>query len=182
MNLRSLVPSRDNGNTARTPAPVSLFGTLYRDIDRLFEEFTRAPLAGQAQVNLVPSIDVSESDKEIVLSAEMPGLERGDVEISIEDDVLTIRGEKKIEQEKDDKNYHMSERAYGMFYRALQLPPGVDASKIQATMSNGVLRVAIPKPAKAEPKRVEVQAPTQDQAKAQTGSGTAAQAKEKRGS
>jgi HSP20 family protein len=172
MNLRSLVPSKDNGNTARTPAPVSLFGSLYRDIDRLFEEFTRGPLAGPAQINLVPSIDVSETGKEIVLTAEMPGLERGDVDISIEDDVLTIRGEKKVEQEKDDKNYHVSERAFGMFYRALQLPPGVDPSKIQATMENGVLKVAIPKPARAEPKRVEVQAP----AGAQSGSGTSSRA------
>jgi HSP20 family protein len=185
MNLRSLVPSRDNGNTGRAPAPVTLFGTLYRDIDRLFEEFTRNPLARQAQVNLVPSIDVTESDKEIVLSAEMPGLERGDVEISIEDDVLTIRGEKKIEQEKDDKNYHLSERVYGVFYRALQLPPGVDASKIQATMSNGVLKVTIPKPAKAQPKKVEVQAPANVQSgsgsTSQT-SGSSSQGKDKKGS
>jgi len=178
MNLRSLVPSRDNGNAARGAAPISLFGSLYRDIDRLFEEFTRGPVVGQAQVNLVPSIDVTETDEEIVLSAEMPGLERGDVEISIEDDVLTIRGEKKIEEEKDDKNYHVSERAYGMFYRALQLPPGVDASKIQATMTNGVLKVAIPKPAKAQPKKVEVQAPLNNQ----TGSGSAAHTKEKKAS
>ena len=157
MNLRSLVPSGNGGNPQRSPAPASLFGSLYRDIDRLFDEFARSPLAGQAQVNLVPSIDVSETDKEIVISAEMPGLERGDVEISIEDDVLAIRGEKKVEQEKDDKNYHVSERVYGVFYRALQLPPGVDASKIQATMSNGVLKVTIPKPAKAQPQKIEVQ-------------------------
>jgi HSP20 family protein len=169
MNLRSLVPSGNGGNAARPSAPVSLFGSLYRDIDRLFDEFSRSPLAGQAQVNLVPSIDVTETDKEIVVSAEMPGLERGDVDISIEDDILTIRGEKKVEQEKDDKNYHLSERVYGVFYRALQLPPGVDASKIQATMSNGVLKVAIPKPAKAQPKKIEVQ----DSAKTGSGSGSA---------
>jgi HSP20 family protein len=157
MNLRSLVPSGNGGSAARQGSPVSLFGSLYRDIDRLFDEFARAPLAGQAQVNLVPSIDVSETDREIVVSAEMPGLERGDVDISIEDDVLTIRGEKNIEQEKDDKNYHVSERSYGVFYRALQLPPGVDTSKIQASMSNGVLKVTIPKPAKSQPQRIEVQ-------------------------
>jgi HSP20 family protein len=173
MNLRSLVPSGNGGNPQRSPAPASLFGSLYRDIDRLFDEFARSPLAGQAQVNLVPSIDVSEADNEIVISAEMPGLERGDIEISIEDDVLTIRGEKKVEQEKDDKNYHVSERVYGVFYRALQLPPGVDTSKIQATMSNGVLKVAIPKPAKAEPQKIEVQEASKSASGPGSGSGSA---------
>jgi HSP20 family protein len=185
MNLRSLVPSGNGGNAGRSPTSVSLFGTLYRDIDRLFDEFTRTPLAGPAQVNLVPSIDVTETDNEIVVSAEMPGLERGDVDISVEDDVLTIRGEKKIEQEKDDQNYHLSERVYGVFYRALQLPPGVDASKIQASMSNGVLKVAIPKPAKAQPKKIEVQeSKAQGASKNQDTSkgGTASDAKEKKGS
>ena len=88
----------------------------------------------------------------------MPGLERKDVEISVEDDVLTIRGEKKVESEQDDKNknYHLSERSYGVFYRVLQLPPGVDPSKIQATMSNGVLKITIPKPARSEAKKIEV--------------------------
>jgi HSP20 family protein len=172
MNLRSLVPSGNGGNPARSPAPVTLFGSLYRDIDRLVDEFARSPLVGQAQVNLVPSIDISEIENEIVVSAEMPGLERGDVDISIEDDILTIRGEKKIEQEKDDKNYHLSERLYGVFYRALQLPPGVDASKIQATMSNGVLKITIPKPAKAQPQKIEVQEGAKSASRSESGSGS----------
>jgi HSP20 family protein len=101
---------------------------------------------------------VTETEKEIVITAEMPGLERKDVEISVEDDVLTIRGEKKVESEQDDKNknYHLTERSYGVFYRVLQLPPGVDPSKIQATMSNGVLKITIPKPARSEAKKIEV--------------------------
>jgi HSP20 family protein len=71
---------------------------------------------------------------------------------------LTIRGEKKVESEQDDKNknYHLTERSYGVFYRVLQLPPGVDPSKIQATMSNGVLKITIPKPARSEAKKIEV--------------------------
>lgn len=156
MNLRSLIPSGNGGN--RTPA-ANPFGFLHREIDRLFEDFTRGlDVAGQAQVSLVPSIDVAETDKEIVITAEMPGLERKDVEISVEDNVLTIRGEKKVESQKDDKNknYHLSERSYGMFYRMLQLPAGVDPSKIQATMSNGVLKITIPKPARSETKKIEV--------------------------
>jgi len=86
----------------------------------------------------------------------MPGLERKDVEISIEDDALTIRGEKKIEGDQNDKNVQHSERSYGAFMRVLQLPPGVDPSSVEATMSNGVLKITIPKPAKPEPKKIEV--------------------------
>ena len=86
----------------------------------------------------------------------MPGLERKDVEISIEDDTLTIRGEKKIEENQKDKNVQHSERTYGVFLRVLQLPPGIDLSSVQATMSNGVLKITIPKPAKPEPKKIEV--------------------------
>ena len=157
MHLRSLIPS-GNGGT-RTNSAGNPFGFLHREIDRLFDDFTRGlDVGGQGQVNLVPSIDVSETDKEIAITAEMPGLERKDVEISVEDDVLTIRGEKKVESEQDDKNknYHLSERSYGVFYRVLQLPPGVDPSKIEATMSNGVLKITIPKPARSEPKKIEV--------------------------
>jgi HSP20 family protein len=155
MHLRSLIPS-GNGGT-RTSSAANPFGFLHREIDRLFDDLTR-DVGGQGRVNLVPSIDVSETDKAITITAEMPGLERKDIEISVEDDVLTIRGEKKVESEHDDnnKNYHLSERSYGVFYRVLQLPPGVDPSKIEASMSNGVLKITIPKPARSEPKKIEV--------------------------
>jgi HSP20 family protein len=160
MNPRSLIPSGNGNAGTRVQAPVNLFGSLQREIDRLFEDFARgsAGMPGQAQINLVPSIDVTETDKQLVITAEMPGLERKDINISLEDDVLTIRGEKKVETKQDDKNknYHVAERSYGVMVRAIQLPPGIDPAGIQATMSNGVLKVTIPKPAKAEPKKIEV--------------------------
>jgi HSP20 family protein len=138
-----------------------LFG-LHREIDRLFNDFAQVPNANGGSANLVPNIDIAESDKAIEVSAEMPGLERKDVEISIEDDTLTIRGEKKIEEDEKDKNVQHSERCYGVFMRVLQLPSGVDPSSIEATMSNGVLKIKIPKPAKPEPKKIEVkEAPKQ---------------------
>ena len=120
MNLKSLVPFGNGGTRAAPPANV--FGTLHREIDRLFDDFTRGGLGfgPQGQTNLMPSIDVTETDKQIEIAAELPGLERKDVEISLEDDLLTIRGEKKIETKKEedkDKNYHVSERSYGVFYR-----------------------------------------------------------------
>jgi hypothetical protein len=89
----------------------------------------------------------------------MPGLERKHVEVSLEDNVLTIRGEKKLEEENKDenrKNHHLTESSYGAFYRILELPPGVDPSTAQATMSKGVLKITIPKPAHVESKRIEV--------------------------
>ena len=107
---------------------------------------------------MIPSIDVTETEKEIVITAEMPGLERKDVEISVEDDVLTIRGEKKVESEQDDKNknYHLTERSYGMFYRSASTAARGRSIRIQATMSNGVLKITIPKPARSEAKKIEV--------------------------
>jgi HSP20 family protein len=159
MALRALTPS-GNGGT-RTVQPASLFGSLHREIDRLFDDFTHGGfglLAMPAQTNLLPSIDVTETDKEFEVTAELPGLERKDVEISVDDGVLTIRGEKKVETKEEDKNknYHVTERSYGVFFRAIQLPAGVDPASIKATMSNGVLKIAIPKPAKSEPKKIEV--------------------------
>jgi HSP20 family protein len=172
MNLRTLMPFSDNRATPMRPE-VSFFGPLQREIDRLFDDFARlttlgAPgsqLGSQDQQgsqnlvqNLVPRLDVTEADKEIVITAEMPGLERKDVEISIDDDILTIRGEKKAEAQKGDKdkNYQVAERAYGVFLRMIQLPPGIDPSKIQAVMSKGVLKITLPKPARSETRKIEV--------------------------
>ncbi|PAY09595.1 heat-shock protein [Bradyrhizobium sp. UFLA03-84] len=132
-----------------------LFG-LHREIDRLFNEFAQGTGANGAPAKLIPNIDIAETDKAIEVSAEMPGLERKDIDISIEDDTLTIRGEKKIEEDQKDKNVQHSERSYGVFMRVLQLPAGVDPSKVEAVMSNGVLKITIPKPAKPEPKKIEV--------------------------
>src|SRR5258707_12261573 len=110
MMLRSLVPSREPNALMRPD--FGLFG-LHREIDRLFNEFVQGGGGGQA--NIVPNIEISETDKAIEVSAEMPGLERKDVEISIEDDALTIRGEKRVEANKDKKVQH-SERTYGVFF------------------------------------------------------------------
>jgi HSP20 family protein len=157
MDLRSLVPFRGQG-TAMRPE-MSLFGPLQREVDRLFSDFTRGFGGTNGGVNmLLPTLDVTETDKEIEVTVDLPGLERKDVDISLENDVLTIRGEKKVETKSDDKDktYHVAERSYGVFYRVIQLPPGVDPSKVQATMSNGVLKITIPKPASSSAAKIEV--------------------------
>lgn len=158
MNLRALVPFRERHSPMR-PDP-NVFGSLQREVDRLFDEFARGfgTLAVPGNAGLMPSMDISETDKEFVITAELPGLERNDVEISLEDNVLTIRGEKKMETSPDDKNknVHVSERSYGVFYRVLELPGSVDPATVKATMSKGVLKITIPKPARPESKKIEV--------------------------
>jgi HSP20 family protein len=164
MDLKSLVPFR--GQSALMRPELTLFGPLQREVDRLLNDFTRGT-GGNGSSMLMPSIDVSETDKEIEVTVDLPGLERKDVDISLENDVLTIRGEKKIESKSDenagkdgkdakDKTYHVAERSYGVFYRVIQLPPGIDPSKVQATMSKGVLKVTIPKPTRSLAAKIEV--------------------------
>lgn len=154
MNLKSLIPVRRDRNAVAENGP---FAALQREIDRLFEDFTRN-VSSFGKFELMPSMDVTESDKEIELTAELPGLEEKDVEINYADGVLTIRGEKKAEKEEKNKTHHLIERNYGSFARTLQLPAGVDPNKIKATIDKGVLKVIVEKPAAKETKKIEVKA------------------------
>jgi len=106
MNLKSLIPVGRQHNITRTDNP---FVSLQNEVDRLFENFTAGfPSLGNGMTNVtLPNIDVSETDKEIEITAELPGLEDKDVQINVSDNVLTIRGEKKAEKEQKDKNYRL---------------------------------------------------------------------------
>ena len=152
MNLRSLIP------IGRDRSVASPFMSLQREIDRLFEDFSRGfpTIAGNGATALMPSMDVTETDKEIEITAELPGLEEKDVQVNIADNILTIRGEKKAEKEQKDKNYRMVERSYGAFERTLELPEGVNADAIKANISKGLLKVTVPKPALTQAKKIEV--------------------------
>jgi HSP20 family protein len=167
MNLRSLVPSgsRQQGGVARRD--FNPFDLLQREVDRLFDDFGRGlGLAGNGGAgSLIPDIEVAETDRQIEITAELPGLERNDIDISLEGNTLTIRAEKKAETEQKDKNVRMSERSYGVFFRVLELPVTVDPSAVQATMSNGVLKITIPKPAQSQPKKIEVKEEPNQKAK-----------------
>jgi HSP20 family protein len=154
MAQTTLAPARTRGGLMRPD--FGLFGSLQREIDRLLEDFARGPGGTQAPVHLVPNIDVTETDNMIEVTAELPGLERGDVEVSLDNDTLTIRGEKRIEDAQDDRNVRLSERSYGVFLRVLQLPSGIDPSSVQATMANGILRIKIPKSAGSQGSKIEV--------------------------
>ncbi len=130
-----------------------VFG-LRREIDRLFEDtFGR----GEGGTTFTPAVDIRENQNELRLDVELPGLNPDDVEITAENGVLTIRGEKQTEhKEGDDSRYHIVERSYGSFLRSFQLPQGLDESRIEATFNNGILSVHIPKSALAQPKKIQI--------------------------
>lgn len=157
MSLKSLIPVGRERDVARRD--FNPFVSLQREIERLFEDFTRGfPTVSGSGEALMPSMDVSETDKEIKITAELPGLEEKDVQINFADGVLTIRGEKKAEREEKDKNYRLLERTYGSFERSLELPDGVDPEAIKASIAKGVLTVMVPKPAPTQAKNIEVKA------------------------
>jgi len=136
------------------------FGSLRRDMERLFEDFSRdfgwGPPA--AAGGMAPMVDVSETDSEIKIEAELPGVDEKDVEVVLSNGRLTIKGEKKQEKEEKKKDYHMVERSYGSFARSIALPFEADTDKIKATFAKGVLNVTVPKPpeVKAKEKRIAI--------------------------
>ena len=146
--------------------------SLRQQMDRLFDDFSSgSPLASfgrgfetdpwrnfQGALGMAyPAIDTTETDKEYRLTAELPGMTDKDVDVTIANGVLTIKGEKKEESERRDEGYYMSERRYGSFQRALRLPDGIDDSKITADLANGVLTVKLPKAEKAaKHRKVEI--------------------------
>lgn len=151
MSNKPLVPvGRDR--TGLSAHPLSL---LQQEIDRLFDGFARN-LSGRVAGALMPSMDLSETDKEIEITAELPGLEEKDVQLNVSDNILTIRGEKKNEREEKDKDYHLLERNYGSFTRTVELPTGVDPDSIKAVIAKGVLKVTVPKPAPSQTRKIEV--------------------------
>jgi len=128
--------------------------SLPSEIDRFFSNWGYD--AQNSDSVWVPSVDIAESEKHFEVIAEVPGLSKKDIHISVEDGYLTLSGERKLESEKDDKNYHRSERVYGKFERSFRLPKEVDAEAIKANYANGVLKIEIPKTEKALPKQIAI--------------------------
>ena len=132
--------------------------TLRDKMNRLFED---AYSSGSSERDMIsstwsPSVDIYESEKEIILTAEVPGLSEKDIEIQIEDNSLTIKGERKFEKETQEENYHRIERAYGQFCRTFSLPTHIDQEKIKAEHENGVLKIMMPKKEESKPKSVKI--------------------------
>ena len=157
MNMRDLIPWGQGRSTAQPPSVFqnegeSPFLALHREMNRLFDDafrsFDSPALFGR--MPSWPSVEVSETDKEVRIAAELPGLEEKDVEVLLEDNGLTIRGEKRAEVE--DKDRQFSERFYGRFERRIPLGFAAEENKVNAQFKNGVLTVSVPKSAEAQRK------------------------------
>ncbi len=134
------------------------FQTLQRDLDRVFEDFKSMIPDGFAASNnngsgfLSPKIDVSETDKVVEIVAEIPGVDKDQIDVTVTNETLVIKGEKTTEREEKEKNYHLIERSSGSFYRSIPLGFDVDPDKVETTFKDGVLSLKIEKPAELEEK------------------------------
>jgi HSP20 family protein len=139
--------------------PVRELSSIQNEMNRLFNTFFDTPTQGNGTPALrrwIPAMDVVESGDEFVLRADLPGLSEGDVNIEIEDNVLTVSGERKSEHEERKEGYYRVERSSGSFRRSLTLPEGVDADAVKASFDKGVLEVRIPKPVERKPRKVAI--------------------------
>jgi HSP20 family protein len=138
-------------------APFRDFDRMRRDMDRLWDSFFDRGIRGaEDQGEWLPTIDVAETKNDIVVKAEVPGMDPKEIDISLSDGTLTIRGEKKQEKEEKEENYRYIERSYGSFSRSIQLPKDVQRDKISATYKNGILKVTLPKSEEVKKKEVKI--------------------------
>lgn len=156
LSMRDIIPwSRDRDVAAGRAAEHPLM-SFQRDMTRLFEDLWRgfdAPLLsrGEGQTTMIsPRIELKEKDSEIEVSAELPGLKENDIEVTLTDNVLSIRGEKKHERKEEEKGYTYSERSYGVFERRIPLDAEVLADRVEAKFADGVLTVILPKNPQAQ--------------------------------
>jgi HSP20 family protein len=141
--------------------PVRELNTIQSEMNRLFNTFFDAPTTTNGAGNRsfrrwIPAMDLVETEGEFVLRADLPGLSEEDVNIELEDNVLTIKGERKAEHEERKEGYYRVERSSGAFSRSLTLPEGVDAEAVKASFDRGVLEVRIPKPEERKPRKVAI--------------------------
>jgi len=130
---------------------------MQRELGRVFEGLFSESEGISPEVSLwLPRVDVTENKESYVIKAELPGVNKENVKITLHDGVLTLKGEKKQEKEEKDTNYHRVERSYGSFERSFTLPTGVRSEKIDASFKDGVLSITLPKAEESKPKEIEV--------------------------
>jgi HSP20 family protein len=141
--------------------PAREINSLQQEMNRLFSSFfdttSATPAAGTGARRWIPAMDLVETEDHFVLRADLPGVAEGDVDLSLEDRVLTVSGERKAEHEERGEGFYRLERAAGSFSRSLTLPEGVDGDAISAHFDKGVLEVRIPKPEERKPRKVAIQ-------------------------
>ncbi|KUG21444.1 small heat shock protein [hydrocarbon metagenome] len=158
MKVRSLLP-----DVVRTPATDSdhPFYSLQREMNNLFDNFFRGFSVGPrgfaaGMAEFIPSVDVKENDKEFIIKAELPGVEEKDIDVTVTNNSVAIKGEKKEEKEDKDKSYYYMERSYGSFCRVIPLQAEIESGKAHASFKNGILDIKIPKNQKAKEKGTKI--------------------------
>ncbi len=128
------------------------------EMNRLFDDFFGRPVMRRdwTEAAWCPCVDVSETKDSVIINTEIPGMSKDDVKVSIQDNVLTLSGEKKQENEEKDANYHRTERSYGSFSRSFTLPTTVQADKVKAAYKDGILRITLPKSEEVKPKQIPI--------------------------
>jgi len=132
---------------------------LQERMNRLFDDTGRGIRRNEEPASTTiwsPAVDIYETDGEIVVQAELPGMDRKDIQLNLENNVLTIRGDRQFKKETKEDNYHRIERSYGGFSRSFSIPTTVDEEKIRADYTDGVLKVALPKKEQAKPKQIQI--------------------------
>ncbi|MDB5397214.1 MAG: type effector protein [Rhodospirillales bacterium] len=159
MSTRSLIPFLGTRTASLSRSPSDPLQAFRSEMDRLFDDFfTGSGASGIALMRsggmpaavVPPQIDVSETDHDIQIKADLPGLDENDIDIFVVDDVLTLRGEKKAEREEEQRGWRLVERSSGAFSRVLRLPFAVDPAQVDAAFKNGVLTITIPKPTETQ--------------------------------
>jgi HSP20 family protein len=135
--------------------PFREFGALNERMGNFLGRNWEAPMATTAWN---PSVDIFENDNEVVIKAELPGLDAKDIDIKLENNVLTLKGERRFEKEAKEENYHRIEREYGMFSRTFSLPVVVNPEKVTAEYKDGVLKIVLPKKEEIKPKPIKISA------------------------
>jgi HSP20 family protein len=135
--------------------PFRQVATLENRVNSLFRDLSKGEQAVTA-ASFVPAVDIYEDDKKIVLKLEVPGIEEKDLDVSVEKNTLTVKGERRIDKEEKEENFHRIERRYGSFFRAFTLPTTVDSEGVAASYEAGVLKLELNKRPEAQPKQIKV--------------------------
>jgi HSP20 family protein len=136
--------------------PFTQLADIQEEMNRMFDTSLQRRSRGDVEPAFLPAVDVVEEKDGYLIKADLPGLTKEDVSVSLQDNYLTIKGEKKHETETKEAHYYRCERSYGSFTRTIELPTSVDAKKIDAHFKDGVLSVKLPKTEEAKPKQIEV--------------------------
>jgi HSP20 family protein len=158
MDIKDLIPwSHDKDSSLFKSASNHPIFALQKEMNQMFDNFSKSffdfsPMSREMGLTkaITPKIDMVETEKEIKVTAELPGMEEKDIEVNFSRDTLVIKGEKKAEKEEKEKDYYLMERSYGSFQRAIPVSSGIDGDKVEAKFKNGVLTVTLPKTKEAQ--------------------------------